>query len=182
VQFGDVLSRIVPKYQVPYPAIELVNGVKGDRIRAEQKLKMIRGPFHVVVHKGEYRLDLFLNDPAGKPVYIRSFAIGLGEGDSTPVGAWIVAGKTVKPTWTNPHTGQMVGPDDPANPLGGYWMRLRGADEQTMKLDGYGIHGTNQPESVGKQMSMGCIRLLPDDIALLFKLLSSGKSTVRIEP
>jgi lipoprotein-anchoring transpeptidase ErfK/SrfK len=31
-------------------------------------------------------------------------------------------------------------------------------------------------------MSMGCIRLLPDDIALLYKLLSTGHSTVRVEP
>ena len=182
VQFGDVLTRIVPKYQVPYPAIELINNVKADRIRAEQKLKMIRGPFGVVVHKADYRLDLFLNDPAGKPVYIRSFSIGLGEGNSTPDGAWLVAGKTTKPSWTNPRTGQMVGPDDPNNPLGGYWIHLKGADAQTANLDGYGIHGTNQPESVGKQMSMGCIRLLPDDIALLYKLLSSGHSTVRIAP
>jgi hypothetical protein len=200
VQFGDVLTRIVPKYQVPYPAIELINNVKADRIRAEQKLKMIRGPFHVVVHKAEYRLDLFLNDPAGRAVYIRSFVIGLGEGNSTPDGAWVVGGKTVKPSWTDPRadrgTDQMeplttapararkrwYGPDDPANPLGGYWIALRGADVQTANLDGYGIHGTNQPESVGKQMSMGCIRLLPDDIALLYKLLSSGHSTVRIAP
>jgi LysM repeat protein len=201
VQYGDVLSRIVPKYQVPFMAVQLVNGLSGDRIRAEQRLKMIRGPFHIVVHKADFRLDLFLNDPTGQPIYIRSFTIGLGEGDSTPVGSWIVAGKTPKPSWTNPRADQpegaggsgpaadhahprkrWYGPDDPENPLGGFWIGLRGTDPQTMNLDGYGIHGTNEPQSVGKQMSMGCIRLLPDDISLLYKLLSTGHSTVRIEP
>jgi LysM repeat protein len=200
VQYGDVLSRIVPRYHVPFMAVQLVNKLKGDKIRAEQKLKMIKGPFNVVVHKADFRLDLFLNDPSGEPVYIRSFTIGLGEHDSTPLGSWIVDGKTIKPSWTNPRADQAdeattapstepshprkrwYAPDDPENPLGGYWIALRGTDPQTMNLDGYGIHGTNDPQSMGKQMSMGCVRLLPDDIALLYKLLSTGHSTVRVDP
>ena len=43
-----------------------------------------------------------------------------------------------------------------------------------------GIHGTIEPETIGKDVSMGCIRMLPDDVALAYKLLLPGQSYVFI--
>jgi lipoprotein-anchoring transpeptidase ErfK/SrfK len=46
----------------------------------------------------------------------------------------------------------------------------------------YGIHGTNDENSIGKSESLGCIRMHNADIALIFDLLVDGKSTVVIKP
>ena len=53
-----------------------------------------------------------------------------------------------------------VVPPGPDNPLGEYALRLG--------LPGYLIHGTNRPAGVGMQVTHGCIRLFPEDIAWLF--------------
>ena len=75
----------------------------------------------------------------------------------------------------------MLAANDPKNPLGGYWMGLVGLEGDAVGKNSYGIHGTIEPDSIGKQASMGCIRLGHDDIALLFDLLVDGKSNVMIK-
>ena len=47
---------------------------------------------------------------------------------------------------------------------------------------GYGIHGTIEPESIGKAVSLGCIRMHNEDVAFVYKLMMPGKSTVTILP
>ena len=49
-------------------------------------------------------------------------------------------------------------------------------------LEGYGIHGTIDPGSIGKSMSMGCVRLGDADVALVYELLGEGSSVVHIVP
>ncbi len=182
VKAGDVLTRVTLKYKVPYPLVELINKTQANRIRVGQKLKMIQGPMHATVRKGEFRMDVFVNGPEGKPVYVRSFPVGLGEEDSTPPGMWVLSGKVQNPSWTNPRTRQSYAADDPTNPIGEFWIGLQGTEEGTKDKRGYGIHGTVEPESIGRMMSMGCIRLRHDDIALLFKMLYDKLSTVKVEP
>ncbi len=184
VQPGDFLSTIAPRYNVPYQLIELINNVSARRIRVGQRIKVIHGPFHAVVSKSGYRMDVYLAGSGGQRVYVRSFRVGLGEDDSTPLGTWIVrrGSKLSNPGWTNPRTGKVYGSDDPANPIGEYWIGLQGIDENTKGLVGYGIHGTIEPDSVGKQVSMGCIRLKADDIDMVYKLLTDGQSTVAVGP
>jgi len=182
---GDLLSRIAPKYDVPYPLIERVNGVEARRIRVGQTLKIIRGPFHARVEKSAYRLDLFLEDPAeGQWIYVKSLPVGLGEEDSTPAGRWVVrpGSKLENPAWTHPRTGEVYGRDDPENPIGDYWIGLEGIDSHTESLRGYGIHGTIDPDSIGTQASMGCVRLAGEDIRLLYDVLAPGQSRVIIRP
>ncbi len=182
VKAGDVLTKVTLKYKIPYPLVEVINKTQANRIRVGQKLKMIQGPMHAVVRKGEFRMDVFVNGPDGKPVYVRSFPVGLGEEDSTPPGTWVLSGKVQNPSWTNPRTRQSFTADDPANPIGEFWIGLQGTDEGTQGKRGYGIHGTIEPESIGRMMSMGCIRMRHDDISLLFKMLYDKLSTVKVEP
>ncbi len=52
----------------------------------------------------------------------------------------------------------------------------------TSEYQGYGIHGTVEPDSIGKDMSMGCVRLLPGEIEAVWELLVDGDSTVEIVP
>lgn len=182
VQEGDVLSRIAPRYKIPYQLIEQINHVEARKIWVGQRLKVVRGPFHAIVRKKEFVLDVYLNDPDGKPVYVTSFPVGLGEEDSTPVGLWRVDVKVANPSWTNPRTREHFAADDPNNPIGEYWIGLAGEDSQTRSRRGFGIHGTIEPQSIGQMMSMGCIRMRPEDIEQLFRLLVSRESTVRVLP
>ena len=183
IEPGQMLAKIAPRYNVPWRFIARINRITDPRrIRAGQRLKVVTGPFHVVVHKTTFRADVYLNDKDGKKMFVRSYRVGLGAFDSTPTGSFVVRkhSKLINPEWVNPRTGQRYHPDDPTNPIGERWIGLEGADANTKALSGYGLHGTIAPKSIGTQSSMGCVRFMPDDIALLFDMLSEGQSTVTI--
>ncbi|MFW5653301.1 MAG: L,D-transpeptidase family protein, partial [Planctomycetota bacterium] len=185
IKSGDRLSLIAPKYDVDWRFIARINRIsRPERIRVGQQLKIVRGPFHAFIDKSQYRLDLYLGEPdrQGRRMYIRSFNVGLGEFDSTPTGAFVVRddSRLVNPPWTNPRTGEHFDADDPMNPIGERWIGLMGVDEETRDLDGYGIHGTIDHDSIGEQRSMGCVRLLPEDVNLIYEVMMEEKSTVFI--
>ncbi|KAA0215316.1 MAG: LysM peptidoglycan-binding domain-containing protein [Leptolyngbya sp. PLA3] len=189
VQGGDRLSKICDRRELAthWRLIQRINGLKDPgRIQVGQKLKLVRGPFHAVIDKSEYRLDVY-NGPPGSPetwIYVRSFNVGLGKGDGTPTGTFVVArnSKVENPGWVNPQNSlEKYDKDDPRNPIGEFWLGLEGQGPAAAHT-GYGIHGTIEPDSIGKQMSLGCVRLLPDDIALVYELLEDGISIVQIVP
>jgi lipoprotein-anchoring transpeptidase ErfK/SrfK len=184
VQPGDVVNRIAYKYKITGDALVMINGINPNRLLVGQKLKLVKGPFHAVVTKSDFRMDLYLTGPDGKRVYIRSFTVGLGANDGTPPGNFIIkpAGKVPNPAWKNPRTGEFYDRNDPKNPIGEYWLALQGADADNVNTTGYGIHGTTEPQSIGKQMSMGCVRMSDADVELIYKLLVEGQSTVTIVP
>lgn len=184
IQAGDYLSRIAPRHHVTFQFLEIINRTPANRVRLGQKLKIVKGPFEAVVSKSEFRMDLFVTGSDGARVYIRSFPVGLGEADSTPLGRWLIktGGKVPNPAWTNPRTNESFAPDDPKNPIGKYWLALEGLEERNKKLQGYGIHGTIDPDSIGKQASMGCVRLRDDDLVLVYSMLVEGQSEVSIVP
>ncbi|MDA0836407.1 MAG: L,D-transpeptidase family protein [Planctomycetota bacterium] len=167
VKPGDTLTKIGQTYKIPANFIQKINGIDGDRIFVGQNLKVVQGPFWALVVKGEYRLTAFLGDEA-----FREFQIGLGKNDSTPVGEFKVLGKLEKPTyWVE---GAHYDFGDPNNPLGTRWITFRDG--------GYGIHGTWEPNSIGKQMSHGCVRMLNEDVEELYDLLVKYESKVIIRP
>ncbi len=181
---NEFLSTIVKKNNlgVDWRAILDINRIsRPESIREGQSLKLIRGPFHAIVSKGEYRVDLYWGpaDKAGEWLYIRSFTAGLGESDSTPTGVFKVKNRLANPAWTNPRTGERFAKDNPENPIGEYWIGLEGMGESAVHRS-YGLHGTIEPKSIGSQESMGCVRLLPEDIRLVFSLLREGESVVQI--
>ncbi|GAB4383851.1 MAG: hypothetical protein Kow0022_04730 [Phycisphaerales bacterium] len=189
VQPGDRLSKIAEKRElaVHWKLIQRVNRLKDpNRIQLGQKLKLVRGPFHAVVDKSEYRMDIFQGAP-GSPeswTYIRSFSVGLGRDDGTPLGTFVIArnSKVENPAWVNPLNSQeRYARDDPNNPIGEFWLGLEGQGSAA-SYAGYGLHGTIEPDSIGEQRSLGCVRLLPDDIALVYELLEEGISVVKIVP
>jgi lipoprotein-anchoring transpeptidase ErfK/SrfK len=59
-----------------------------------------------------------------------------------------------------------VVPPGPSNPLGTRWLGL--------SVKGFGIHGTNVPQSIGKNASHGCIRMRNSDVEELFELVQVG--------
>ncbi len=184
VQSGDLLSYIAPRYKIPYQFVERINNISANRLRVGEKLKLIKGPFHARIIKHEYRLDVFLRNSAGAMIFVCSYPVGLGEEDSTPIGKWrIASGRKVRnPDWRNPRTGRYYAANDPANPIGEYWMAIEGIDEHTRGHKSYGIHGTIDLDSIGSQASMGCIRLRPKDIEQLYYMMLDGESIIEIVP
>jgi L,D-transpeptidase ErfK/SrfK len=98
----------------------------------------------------------------GRVVKVYPIAVGKNSTPS-PNGNFHIASRVAKPTWYKP--GKTVGPG-PANPLGTRWMGLG--------FKGYGIHGTNMPNSIGQAASHGCIRMRNHDVEELFELVQVG--------
>ena len=169
---------------MPWELICRINNTSDRKIRLGQALKVPFGPFHVMVTKSAFRLDLFLGGLPGEPgaLYVSSLHVGLGKDNSTPTGTWVVAtgGKMKNPAWTNPRSGEHYDGYDAKNPLGGYWIALKGEEGNAVGKTSYGIHGTIEPDSIGKQASMGCVRLTVDDIKLVFEMVTEGKSRVLV--
>lgn len=183
---GDSLSRIATQegLAIDWRLIQRINRIpRPEQIRAGQKIKLLTGPFHAVVNKSDYRLDLYLGEGSDR-VFVRSYRVGLGEFDSTPEGLFRVRAnsKLINPEWTNPRTGERFMPDDPKNPIGERWIGLEGVSEAVKGLGGYGVHGTIEPESIGQQASMGCVRLLAGDVEVIYELFVEETSTVEIVP
>jgi LysM repeat protein len=184
VRSGDRMSKIASQYEVTWELLCRINGLSDPRkLRAGQALKVVHGPFHALVDKSEFRIELWQGTPAEHgSMFIASFPVGLGENSSTPTGTWLVeTDKKIKnPTYFSPRGQGVIDADDPKNPLGEYWIGLTGIDGQAVGKESYGIHGTIEPDSIGRQMSMGCIRMHNEDVVLVFEALVEGKSSVII--
>jgi hypothetical protein len=186
VQPGDRLDRIGARHALTADLLLKINGMTDARkLRSGAYIKVLKGPFHAVVSKSAFRLDLYLGGlpgGGGDVVYVASFPVGLGKDDSTPLGKWQVeADRKVKnPVYYSPRGEGVIESDDPKNPLGEFWIGLVGIDGGAVGQESYGIHGTIEPDSIGKMESMGCIRLRHDDIALVFAALVETKSTVLV--
>jgi len=158
--------------RIPYP----------ERVRAGQTLKVATGPFHAVVHKSDFRMDIFMGEEDAL-VYVCSFRVGLGELNSTPEVRFRVKkdSKLINPSWQNPRTGERFDASDPLNPIGERWLGLVPEDERLRGVHvGFGIHGTIDPDSIGTQASMGCIRLGTDDVKLVWSMLMESVSSVEV--
>lgn len=101
---------------------------------------------------------------------IKSYPVAVGRrGWETPVGQFRVREMLVKPTWIHPFTGKAIQGGEPENPLGSYWIGFWSNGKNWV-----GFHGTPNPESVGKAVSHGCIRMYNKDIEELFNQVTVG--------
>ena len=188
VQSGDRLDKIGARNALTSDILLRINGLSDPRrLRSGAYIKILKGPFHAVVSKSAFRLDLYLGGLPGSGSdvsYVTSFRVGLGKDDSTPLGKWQVepGRKVQNPVYYSPRGEGVIEADDPKNPLGEFWIGLAGLDGDAVGKESYGIHGTIEPDSIGKQSSMGCIRLRNEDVAVVFSALVEGKSTVQVVP
>ncbi len=186
VKSGDSLSNIRKSLNLDceWRFLQRINHLPTERsIRVGQVLKTPTGAFHGEVRKSEFRLNIFEGDDA-KRVMIASYPISLGEFNSTPTGMFAIRprSKLIDPEWRNPRTGQHFQSNDPDNPIGERWIGLKGIEPHNKSFDGYGIHGTTDLGSIGKQASMGCVRMLPQDVEVVYELLTEPNSIVTIAP
>ena len=177
VQQGDTLNAIARKFDLGF--VELLAANPGLTAKTlKPGMQLVLPTMHVlppgnrdgiVVNLSELRLYYFADDNT-----VMTFPIGIGrEGWETPVTETEVTNKRKNPSWRPPDSIRAEKPDlpevvppGPNNPLGQHALSLG--------KPGYLIHGTNNPNSIGKRASHGCIRMYPEDIAALFEVVEEG--------
>ena len=166
VKSGDTLGKLASQYGTTVQLIKISNNLQSDTIRLGQKLRIWQGHFNVFVDKSQN--VLFLKN--GEEV-LKVYRVSTGTNNSTPVGTFKITSKLIDPVWFN--KGIVVPPDSPQNVLGTRWM---GFD-----LPGYGIHGTIEPETIGQQVTAGCVRMRNPDVEELYSLLPMGTEVVVVD-
>jgi len=164
---GDSLGKLAKGHKTTVELLRRINGIKGDMLRIGQNLKVVPGGFDVVVDKSEFHLTVTKDG-----LWVREFRIGLGKNGTTPVGGFVAGEKLREPVYTAVFPPVPFG-DKKNNPLGTRWI--------TVTTD-YGIHGTWEPQSVGKEESKGCVRMANEDVEWLFDLIVPGVSKITIKP
>jgi L,D-transpeptidase ErfK/SrfK len=159
IQSGDRLDLIAADYHLSWEYLSALNRTDPRRIQAGRRLKVVKGPFAAVVELDDFSLTVHLSG-----YYVRRYPVGIGRDGSSPVGKLRVLNKVVNPSYTDPD-GRVIEGDDPQNPLGERWIDLGNS---------YGIHGTIEPESIGRAASRGCIRLRDDDVIAVYNFLVNG--------
>ena len=95
---------------------------------------------------------------------LRIFETAVGAPKSpSPTGIFQIVNSIADPTW---YTKGKIVPPGKCNPLGTRWLGL--------SRKGYGIHGTNRPDSIGRNASHGCIRMRNREVEELFKIVAVG--------
>lgn len=113
----------------------------------------------IVVSIPDRKLALIENDQL---VVVYPVSVGAPVSPS-PVGTFSIVNRVSNPTYYKP--GKVVGPGA-ANPVGTRWIGLN--------VKGFGIHGTDNPASIGHAKSHGCIRLHNHDVERLFERVRPG--------
>lgn len=129
------------------------SGVAAANVTPEQVKRTI------VVSLEDRKLAL-VEDGEVKKVY----AVAVGKSSTpSPVGTFTIQRRVKNPVYQ--HEGKVVQPG-PSNPVGTRWMGL--------SVKGYGIHGTNEPKSIGKAASHGCIRMARKDLEQMYEMVHVG--------
>ncbi|MBA9084085.1 lipoprotein-anchoring transpeptidase ErfK/SrfK [Fontibacillus solani] len=108
--------------------------------------------YRIIVDLSDRMLYLLDNN-----IVIKGYPVGIGKMlTQTPVGSYTIINKA----------------PNPGGPFGAYWMGL--------SRPHYGIHGTNDPSSIGHEVSHGCIRMHNEDVVQLAGIVPIGTSvTIR---
>lgn len=141
------------------------NGTTGWVRRSDVTVAGVR--YRLDVRRAAHRLDLF--DDGRR---VASYRVGIGTRDTpTPGGTFFLK--------------ELLRPPDPNGLYGPYAYGLSGFSTRLLSFSGgdgvIGIHGTNDPASIGRDSSHGCIRMHNDDIRALVGRLPLG-TPVRILP
>jgi L,D-transpeptidase ErfK/SrfK len=188
VEKGDTFLDLARKYDLGYNELIAANpGVDpwlpavGTRLVIPSEWILPAGAREgIVVNIPEMRLYYYLPSAQGAgATSVVSYPVGLGRQEwRTPRADFRIRGKTKNPVWVLPETVKVeriaekgfaeksIPGGHPDNPLGRHRLELT--------LGAYAIHGTNKLWGVGMQVSHGCVRLYPEDIAALFPLAEVG--------
>jgi len=158
----------------PAPLVEPPKAAEGPGAFVRQVVDYAsrQPPGTVIIDTGNTFLYYVLNDRQAM-----RYGIGVGREGFTWSGEQTVARKAEWPDWHPPV--EMIGRQPylprfmaggPGNPLGARAMYL-GETE-------YRIHGTNKPDTIGKRVSSGCIRLTNEDVTDLYERVKVGAKVI----
>jgi len=119
---------------------------------------------------------LFLVQPAGRAI---RYGVGVGRPGFEWAGVKTITRKAEWPGWTPPPQMMLRRPDLPAHMDGGPDNPL-GARALYLGSSMYRIHGTNEPETIGRNVSSGCIRMMNDDVIDLYERVRVGTKVIVI--
>ncbi|WP_409069488.1 L,D-transpeptidase [Clostridium sp. FAM 1755] len=109
-----------------------------------------RATYRIVINRQAHTLTLFRNNNVYK-----TYKVAVGKPSTpTPKGTFKIVNRAV----------------NPGGPFGTRWLGL------SAPYGDYGIHGTNNPSSIGKSVSNGCIRMFNNDVVELSNLVPIGTS------
>jgi lipoprotein-anchoring transpeptidase ErfK/SrfK len=162
---GDSLGKLAKKYNTTPQLIRRANGLKSDVIRTGEKLRIWSMPFTLLINKSQNVLFL----KSGEEVF-KIYHVSTGKNNITPTGTFKIATKIEKPVWFK-NGGPPIPSESPENELGSRWM---GFDTDPH----YGIHGTLHPNTIGQQVTDGCVRLKNEDVEELFDIVPVGTEVV----
>jgi L,D-transpeptidase ErfK/SrfK len=187
----DTLSDVARRFGVGWEALKRANpnvdpwlpGV-GTRVvvPTQHVLPDVRRE-GLVLNLPEMRIYYYPRPRPGRPLTVMTYPVSIGRIDwSTPLGLTRVTAKLRNPVWYPPESIRAEHAEygdelpkivsaEPDNPLGKYALQLA--------IPGYLIHGTNKPFGIGMRVTHGCVRLYPEDIEALFRLIPIG-TPVRI--
>jgi lipoprotein-anchoring transpeptidase ErfK/SrfK len=158
--------------QAPLVEIQTAADVPGRFVRQVVDYVSHETPGTVVIDTGNTFLYLVLN--GGQAM---RYGIGVGREGFAWSGEQVVARKSEWPDWRPPADMLSRQPylprfmaGGPGNPLGARAMYL-GETE-------YRIHGTNKPDTIGKRVSSGCIRLTNEDVSDLYDRVKIGAKVI----
>ena len=162
---GDTLTTIGMRLNTTQGLLLRANNLaNANRLRLNQNLKYTPKDFEIVIERSTKRL--YLLDSEG---VFNIYDLGLGRpGNDTTPGKYKIGNKEKDPTWYKPGFGP-IPPGDPRNELGTRWMPMV-PEEEGLPRD-LGIHGTIDPDSIGKYSSMGCPRLYNAEAEELYDLV-----------
>jgi lipoprotein-anchoring transpeptidase ErfK/SrfK len=163
---GDTLGKLAKRYGTTVELIKAGNNLRSDTIQVGQRIRVWIGKFNVFVDKSQNVLMLRQGDEI-----LKVYKVSTGENNSTPAGTFKITSRLVDPVWFN--RGAVVPSDSPQNVLGSRWL---GFDIPT-----YGIHGTIEPETIGQQVTAGCVRMRNQDVEELYSILPIGTEVVIVD-
>lgn len=163
---GDNLAKIAKEFKTTAELLMRSNNLSTDKIYPGRKIKVWTKPFSMLVDKSQNILIL-----KSEEEMIKTYMVSTGVNNSSPVGNFKVINKLQNPTWFK--AGAVVPADSPENILGSRWL---GFD-----LPGYGIHGTVEPQSLGKQVTQGCVRMSNSDVEELYTIIPVGTEVTIVD-
>lgn len=162
---GDTLTKIANRFKTTADLIKKSNNL-GDKIVPGRKIKVWTESFSILVDKSQNTLML-----KAKEEVIKTYVVSTGKQNCTPVGNFKITNKLTNPTWFK--AGKVVPAGSPENILGTRWL---GFD-----LSGYGIHGTTEPQNLGKQVTEGCIRMSNPEAEELYAIVPVGTEVTIVD-
>jgi len=166
VKPNDSLAKIAKENNTTIELIKRANSLSSDVIRPEQELKITTCKFSIVVDKSQNLLFLKVGDEI-----VKTYVVSTGKNNSTPVGVFKIVNKQPNPTWFK--AGAVVAPNSPDNILGTRWLGI--------EAKGYGIHGTTMPEELGKQVTLGCVRMRNEEVEELYDIVPVGTEVTIVD-